>query len=68
MAQTIAFGRPRTRATPVSLDVERLSTAHLLRLHERYFGRLDAHGKQRIVDAAVLRGWDRAWDLDGLAA
>ncbi len=71
MAQTIAFGRPRTRTTKttrVSLDVEGLSTAELLRFHERHFGRLDAHSKQRIVDAAILRGWDRAWDMDGLAA
>lgn len=57
--------RQRTGRT---LGVESLSTAQLLALHERYFGVVHPKSKQRILAAALERGWDRTWDYAPLAA
>lgn len=48
--------------------VETLSTAELLALHERFFFPLALETKLRMTQSARLNGWDRGWDLDGLAA
>jgi hypothetical protein len=37
-------------------------TEHLLVVYERLFGRLEPKSKQRIIDAARTRGWDRDWE------
>ena len=50
------------------LDPEQLSTEQVVELHERLCAPLDAAARSRIVDAAHRRGWDRPWDMDGLAA
>jgi uncharacterized membrane protein YcjF (UPF0283 family) len=50
------------------LDPEQLSTEQVVELHERLYAPLDAAARSRIVDAAHRRGWDRPWDMDGLAA
>jgi hypothetical protein len=49
-------------------DIDALSTEQLIALHERHFGPLEQRSKERIVDSARLRGWDRTWEMDGLAA
>jgi hypothetical protein len=50
-------------------NIEAVTTGELLDLHERHFAPLDPRGKQRIADAAILRGWDREWDaVEELAA
>jgi hypothetical protein len=50
------------------IDFESLTTEEVLALHERHFGPLDRRARKRIVAGAHLRGWDRTWSLDGLAA
>lgn len=50
------------------IDLEALTTEQLLVLHERHFGPLDRRSKERIVDGARMHGWDRTWEMDGLAA
>jgi hypothetical protein len=58
--------RPRTvRARP---PLESISTPDLLRLLEREFGPLDPVGKRRMLATARAHGWDRTWEIDGLAA
>jgi hypothetical protein len=47
--------------------VELLTTPEILALHERLFGRLDPRTKQRIVQAARNRGWDRRSDAEDQA-
>jgi hypothetical protein len=37
------------------------STEQLLLVHQRYFGKLDARARRRILETARLNGWDRAW-------
>jgi len=37
------------------------STEQLLLVYQRYYGKLDAQARRRIVDTARLNGWDRAW-------
>jgi hypothetical protein len=68
MGQTISLRAHRVRNAARTIDVEQLSTDKLLVLHERHFGPLDAKGKRRIAETAATNGWDRSWDLDGLAA
>lgn len=58
----------RRKRRPERPDVAALQTEQLISLHERHFGPLDARSKQRIVDGARMRGWDRTWEMDGLAA
>lgn len=48
--------------------VETLSTTELLALHERFLFPLALETKLRITQGARMNGWDRGWDLDGLAA
>lgn len=48
--------------------VEALSTAELLALHEQFLFPLTLETKLRITQGARMNGWDRGWDLDGLAA
>lgn len=62
----VIVGR-RTRAAR-SVDWDTLTTEQLLALHERHFGPLDPRSKERIVDGARMHGWDRTWEMDGLAA
>lgn len=38
------------------------STEHLLIVYERLFAPLEARSKQRILEAARARGWDRTWE------
>jgi hypothetical protein len=58
-------GRRRVRS---QLNWDEMPTEQLIALHEDNFGRLDTRTKERIVDGARLRGWDRTWEMDGLAA
>ena len=44
-----------------SSGLEWWSTEHLLIVYERLFGPLEPKGKQRILEAARTRSWDRAW-------
>ena len=37
------------------------STGQLLLVYQRYYGKLDAQARRRIVDTARLNGWDRTW-------
>ena len=37
------------------------STEQLLLVHQRYYGKLDAQARRRIVETARLNGWDRTW-------
>ena len=50
------------------MALEALPTSDLLRLHEREFAPLDPVGKRRILTVAREHGWDRSWEMDGLAA
>jgi hypothetical protein len=50
------------------IALETLPTTEILRLHERAFGPLDPVGKSRILATAREHGWDRSFDMDGLAA
>jgi hypothetical protein len=59
--------KPRPQALS-RLDPEQLSTEQVVELHERLCAPLDAAARSRIVDTAYRRGWDRPWDIDGLAA
>ena len=59
--------KPRAQALH-GLDPEQLSTEQVVELHERLCAPLDAATRSRIVDTAYRRGWDRPWDMDGLAA
>ena len=58
----------RASRRPPRSGFETLSTEELLALHERHFGTLHVESKRRILAAARARGWDRSWDMDGLAA
>ena len=58
-------GSIRRRIRP---DVDGLSTEQIIALHERHFGPLDPRARERIVDSARMNGWDRTWEMDGLAA
>ena len=59
--------KPRAQ-TLHGLDPEQLSTEQVVELHERLCAPLDAAARSRIVAAAHRRGWDRPWEMDGLAA
>lgn len=59
-------GRGGQRRIRPSIDA--LSTEQLIALHERHFGPLEQRSKERIIDGARMRGWDRTWEMDGLAA
>jgi hypothetical protein len=59
--------KPRAHALR-GLDPEQLSTEQVVALHERLCAPLDAAARSRIVATALRRGWDRRWDMDGLAA
>jgi hypothetical protein len=50
------------------VDTELLSTEEVVALHERLCAPLDAVARLRILDGARRRGWDRDWEMDGLAA
>lgn len=56
--------RGRHREPPI----DTLSTPELLALHERIFFPLTLEAKLRITQWARTNGWDRGWDVDGLAA
>jgi hypothetical protein len=62
--------RPRRARAKLTtrLEPEQLSTEQIVELHERLYAPLDAAARARIVAAAHLRGWDRPWAMDGLAA
>jgi hypothetical protein len=59
--------KPRAQALS-RVDPEQLSTEQVVELRERLCAPLDAAARSRIVDTAYRRGWDRPWDMDGLAA
>ena len=59
--------RHESRPKPME-DLETLTTEQVLELHERHFGPLDLKAKARIVYDARMRGWDRTWEPDWLAA
>ena len=59
---------PRRREQRRARVIESLSTAELLALHEQFFFPLGLETKLRITQWARMNGWDRGWDLDGLAA
>ena len=56
------------RRTDRRIQLDALSTAELIRLHERAFGPLDPVSRARILATASEHGWDRSFDMDGLAA
>jgi hypothetical protein len=37
------------------------STEQILLVYQRYYGKLDAQARRRIVETARLNGWDRTW-------
>jgi len=37
------------------------STEQLLLVYQRYYGKLDAQARRRIIETARLNGWDRTW-------
>jgi hypothetical protein len=37
------------------------STEQILLVYQRYYGKLDAHARRRIIETARLNGWDRTW-------
>ena len=37
------------------------STEQLLLVYQRYYGKLDAQARRRIIETARLNGWDRSW-------
>jgi len=37
------------------------STEQLLLVYQRYYGKLDAQARRRILETARLNGWDRSW-------
>ena len=37
------------------------STEQLLLVYQRYYGKLDARARRRIIETARLNGWDRTW-------
>ena len=51
-------GRKRQRES----SFDSLSTAQIIEMHERHFGRLETRAKNRIIADARLRGWDRTWN------
>jgi len=54
---------------PIKMQVlDSLTTDEVLRMHERVFGPLDPKAKRRIVSATHMRGWDRSWSDEGIAA
>ena len=56
------------RRTDRRIQLDALPTPELIRLHERAFGPLDPVGKARMLATAREHGWDRSFDMDGLAA
>jgi len=64
----------RTASRPVvggtvSVAIEAASMKDLLRLHERYFGRLDPKGRARMAHKTRAGTPDgRSYGMDGLAA
>jgi hypothetical protein len=51
-----------------TVDTEQMSTEEVVALHERLYAPLDAVARRRILERARSHGWDRAWEMDGLAA
>jgi hypothetical protein len=49
-----------------SLDT--LGTEAVLALHDRFIWKVEGRARQRILQAARERGWDRSWDDGPLAA
>jgi hypothetical protein len=37
------------------------STEQLLLVYQRYYGKLHAQARRRIIETARLNGWDRTW-------
>ena len=37
------------------------STEQILLVYQRYYGKLDAQARRRIIETARLNGWDRSW-------
>jgi hypothetical protein len=49
------------------LTPDEIGTEDLLTLYERLVGKLDERGRQRLLQAAYDRGWDRTWSDVALA-
>jgi hypothetical protein len=47
------------RSITTSFDL--WSTEQLLLVYQRYYGKLDAQARRRILETARLNGWDRSW-------
>jgi hypothetical protein len=47
------------RAITTSFDL--WSTEQILLVYQRYYGKLDAQARRRIIETARLNGWDRTW-------
>ena len=45
----------------ITTSFELWSTEQLLLVYQRYYGKLDAQARRRIVETARLNGWDRTW-------
>jgi hypothetical protein len=45
----------------ITTSFELWSTEQLLLVYQRYYGKLDARARRRIIETARLNGWDRTW-------
>jgi hypothetical protein len=66
MAKRTARSRKDAGRQLDSLDT--LGTEAVLALHDRFIGKVEGRTRQRILQAARDRGWDRTWDDGPLAA
>ena len=55
----VALANGMIRTITTSFDL--WSTEQLLLVYQRYYGKLDAQARRRILDTARLNGWDRTW-------
>jgi len=55
----VAWVTVMIRTITTSFDL--WSTEQLLLVYQRYYGKLDAQARRRIVETARLNGWDRTW-------
>jgi hypothetical protein len=66
MTKRLARSRKDARRHLDSLAT--LGTEAVLALHDRFIGKVEGRTRQRILQAARERGWDRTWDDGPFAA
>jgi len=58
-ASWLHYSTSMLRTITTSFDL--WSTEQLLLVYQRYYGKLDAQARRRIIETARLNGWDRSW-------